>query len=852
MVSQFIYGRRKTGYGQLGDLGDGRYTGEDLSSFQHLWNYTMGEGCDRGSRPECRSYYVTETSAGVVAQIGRTAFVPAGTSQESGDRDTTLLHKYLFSDDEYQKLLEHPEEIFKERDYYGTVEEALAGRAENQPPVSEGGEESTAELLKYFGMTAADAREFLYAVLDSLGEMESRVYIALPEWNARGTWKALALCRKVISCLPSFWVSACGFLTYSSTFHNSQTNMIPRTVKIIFFPNNAENMRRYDSVGAMNYIIDGKNGYLPEVKIDNYNREMLDVFTDCFLNGRKDATWYPTFETLKKAIRPDALLAPENLSCAYFFMELWKQLCRQGWSDDDDEDDLYYIVEAFLGCDAFATEAGRNIAHAFLKACVAKMPMGGTLLNVLCDYYMLAPSFREWVVDWICEKLSESKEDRDFKAILNYSYEDPQLAQAVKERMYQDASFYPAALHREVLDCFAPLSGLESWEERTESLYSRFDELAERCPAFLGHEDTMSAIGDYVVPLCYDGEKKISISMKDLGGLFERDRRFREKHEGMEGMSGFIKQILQDDVLKESLLGQMEDEEIEQLAGWVEEAEEELRIWGYKKPIGYIQDRMKLIKGAALLLGEDGDACVRFLGGIDGREVRRLLVKPELDVREMAERLRFETGRDYLWFYGQLYLAREADQVEILILLMEKEDEGEKQIRGGIIGLNKFWRAVKYQLPRRSDEDLFKKKINRAVNLYYENREITSADIKDMKTVRDFVSQIGLESYLNEGSVFGKLKNLKGGKTSQKSDYSGKNEPSYETGRLPGSESVRAAEGFHEPENSGEEVTRLTQNYGGHDSIERGRAGESNAPVRRAAKEPVEKPKKKGFFGFGR
>ncbi len=33
MVSQFIYGRRKTGYGQLGDLGDGRYTGEDLSSF---------------------------------------------------------------------------------------------------------------------------------------------------------------------------------------------------------------------------------------------------------------------------------------------------------------------------------------------------------------------------------------------------------------------------------------------------------------------------------------------------------------------------------------------------------------------------------------------------------------------------------------------------------------------------------------------------------------------------------------------------------------------------------------------------------------------------------------------------
>ena len=150
MVSQFIYGRRKTGYGQLGDLGDGRYTGEDLSSFQHLWNYTMGEGCDRGSRPECRSYYVTETSAGVVAQIGRTAFVPAGTSQESGDRDTTLLHKYLFSDDEYQKLLEHPEEIFKERDYYGTVEEALAGRAENQPPVSEGGEESTAELLKYF------------------------------------------------------------------------------------------------------------------------------------------------------------------------------------------------------------------------------------------------------------------------------------------------------------------------------------------------------------------------------------------------------------------------------------------------------------------------------------------------------------------------------------------------------------------------------------------------------------------------------------------------------------------------------------------------------------------------------
>lgn len=850
MVSQFIYGRRKTGYGQLGDLGDGRYTGEDLSSFQHLWNYVLAEGCDRGSRPECRSYYVAETSTGVVAQVGRTAFVPAGTSQESGDRDTTLLHKYLFSGREYQELLENPDEIFKERDYYGTVEEALEGRVEKQPPVLDGAEDSTVELLKYFGISAADARDFLYAVLDSLGEMESRVYIALPEWNARGTGKALALCRKVLGCLPPFWVSACGFLTYSSTFHNSQTNMIPRTVKIIFFPNNAENIRRYDSVGAMNYIIDGKNGYLPEVKLDRYNREMMDVFTDCFLNGRKDEKWYPTFRTLMPAIRSDALLAPENLSCAYFFMELWKQLRKQGWSDDDDEDELYYIAETFLGCDAFATEPGKNIAENFLKACVAAIPMGGTLLNILCDYYMLAPFFREWVVDWLCQTLADSEEDKAFKNILNYGYEDPKLGQAVKDRIYQDDRFHPAALHREILDCFKPLSELESWEEIIDTLYSRFDELAEKCPAFLSHEDTMSAIGDYVVPLCYD-DQKLSIPMKALGSLYQRDRRFREKHEGMEGMSGFIKQILQDDVLVVSKLEQMADEEIGQLAGWIEEAEKELRIWGCINPNAHIQNRIKPIEGLALWKSGDGEAFVHFLEEIDERQAGRLLSRQDLDVLELARHMRFENEEDYLWFYERLYLVRKEDQVEILYLIMEEETEESEEGRSGIKGLYKFWNTIRHKMRLHSDEDDCVSKMGRAARAYYKEWGVTSADIKDMKAVKDFVSLIGVEAYMNGGKRSGKSKNPAG-------NSGKKDEPSYAPEQFRGSREPQETERLHGTGNPWENTGGSLQSYGIKEGTEKDRAWETRSPMKSEAKEPVEKEvdakktKKKGIFGFGR
>ncbi|MCI8886593.1 MAG: hypothetical protein HFG70_00755 [Hungatella sp.] len=749
MISQFIYGRCRTGYSQIGDVGQDGYTEEDISGFQLLWNYELAEGCDRNNRPECRNFYVSGTSAGPVVQVGRTAFVPAGTSQESGDRDTTLSHKYLFSQANYHALIKNPRSVFCIDNYCDTVEDALERR--NSIP-SFGGkipEESTRELLEYFGIPEEDAENFIYGILDCVGNLDSRIYIALPEWNSRGTNRAMALCGKILSCFPPFLVSACGFLTYTKTFHNSQTNMIPRTVKVVFYPNNQENVRKYPSVITSNYIVDMKNGYMPVMETDDYTRELIRAFTACFLEGKKDNDWYLFFDSFGPRLPWDALFSPENLSCAYKFLQLLKEL-DEGWPTKFSIDEMYYIIENFLGCKAFSTVD--KPAFSMLDRCERVMPIESDLLNIFCDYYMLMPSSKQMVIEKICRLLLNISMNKDmYLAVLNYAYEEPKLKEDVIDYLYHHPQFYSAALTREMLVSFEHIKAMENWEDQVNALYVRYEELAAKAPEFLMSPNTIDEMNRLAEYLCSERDKEMAVSLEKLGYLYLRDHCFRKEHQGFEGLSRSVITLMAD-TLKKNHLKAMGDPEIEVILGWMEDLEEDQEMPDLSYQFKYLKTRGERIEYLVSLRGTDGDACVEFWKSRGEEHSRKVLSRIRFDIYDLADRMEFKEEENYYQFFGNLFLIAGMQQREVLQLVMEDRDG-----LGGILGLSGVWNVIdKIDQEKRLCQGLMES----VVKEYYDSHEVTASDIKEMKNVKEFLTYINADSYINEASVIGKLKNL--------------------------------------------------------------------------------------------
>lgn len=760
MVSQFLYGRRKNGYTQIGNVETMGYGEEDVSSFQFLWNYELAEGCDYNNRPDCKCFYVAKTSKGLVAQVGRTAFVPAGTSLESGDRDTTLLHKYLFSDSNYRLLMKNSDMIFKIQNFCDTVEEAL--ECEKGRPsygnLEQG--ESTGELLEYFRIPIEHVEDFLYGVLDCVGNMDSRVYIALPEWNGEGTRKAFRLCQKLLACFPPFLVSSCGFLTYTKTFHNSQTNMIPQTVKVVFFPNNQENVRKYASVSGTNYIVDRLNGYFPMMETDDYTRDLVRAFKERFVNGKRDNVWYMFFNSFGSQIPWNTLFFPENLSCAYKFLEMYKQLLY-GWPIKFTIDEMYYIIENFLNCKAFAVF--KDLSMNVLNACEKVMPIGGDLLNIYCDYYMLMPSAKQAVIDKICQLLENfSQNDKLdlYRSVLNYEYEDSRLGKDVAAYMYQDSRFYHAAICQEEITCHERVMQMEKWEEKVEAIYDRYHRLSKEAPDFLLNHDSKVFLNTAMNGLCLDMDERRSISLEELGYLYGRDRRFRKEHPGFEELSQSVVSIVSE-VLEQDRLKYMEDSDIKEVLKWLEDLEEDPEMPDLSYQIIYLKNKKEQLDYLEFLKGTDGDACAKFWKARGEKDSRSILSRMTFDLHVIAEGMEFKDRGNYSFFYGILFLALEDQQLEILRLVME-DDRG----MGGLKGLSGVWDVVK---DRTTDKWKCRDFMRAVIHDYYKEHEVTGADLKEMKSVKDFMTAVHADSYLNDASVMGKLKNLGGKPPKEKS-----------------------------------------------------------------------------------
>lgn len=761
MINQFLYGRTQNGFKELSNVGQAGYSQEDVTGFQHLWVYELADGCDRNLKPESRSFYVSESAIGLTAQVGKTTFVPAGTSKESGNRDTTLLHKYLLSGDDFRTLMACPSHIFEERKYCTTVEEAKEYIEEMSSEImtaKDGEQFSAAELLEYFGIPQDRLPEFLYAVLDAAGNVDTRLYIALPEWNKKGTDMALQLCEKILNCLPTFLVSSCGFLTYTKTYHNSQTNMIPRSVKIIFYPNNFENQKKYNVITEKNYVVDGSAGLFPQVDTNPYTVDMVSAMAEYFMTGEKDNVWYPFFEKFYNMILSDISVAPEAVSCACKFLELKEQM------DNNEEirfdiDEIYFIVENYLDCKEFITQSTVKCDMAFLEKFAEVFTLDGDLLNILCDFYLRLPESKEFVITWICRKLVEHIGNPEiFNAVLNYSYESPELIANVKKRIYADLDFYPAARYLELLNHEEAAAKLKDWNELVDLLYTRMDALYEEWSDFLTDPDTVAMIEELVDRYCMDeGVRRISV--EELRVLYERADKFAKKNiatDFTEIVQKFVRQLLTVDIVEK-----LEPHELKLMKEWRVSLKEneEFGSEEYEEVFGILNRRIIVMEYRELLENGDGEGCVARWKEDGPKKSKTILERLTFDKEKMYEKLSFQVDDTFDEFFFTLFMSRPYERKEILQEIMKNRNG-----HGGIIAMECLWQNISIKGNFLWDEKTnMKYTIQDIMREHYLKNGVSQDEAKDIKSVMEFAEEMRVSNFANDSSVMGKLKNLTGG-----------------------------------------------------------------------------------------
>ena len=254
MKKQFLYGRKKTGYCQLGE----DYQAVDkqlLLQLTSMQNYIVAQGVDVQNLPEEYYAYSEQLEEGKVWIEGKTSFVPAGTSEESGSRDTSMIHKYIYSEDDFLSKLNQPVSASL-LPFFTSVDDYMNGIS---APVDAGEDYTWEQLYEKFNLDDDKLEDFIFCCLDAFTNYEKRVYCYLPTADRDGSLWAKRLMERLLECVPACVVANAGFTTYSHTFYNASVNPIPGNISVIFLPRNQENKMAEESENKNHYIFDFSN-----------------------------------------------------------------------------------------------------------------------------------------------------------------------------------------------------------------------------------------------------------------------------------------------------------------------------------------------------------------------------------------------------------------------------------------------------------------------------------------------------------------------------------------------------------------------------------------------------------------
>ena len=488
MKHQFLYGRKNAGYCQLNQdyLFEDR---KDLLQLETLQNYILVDGVDSRNLPLEYYAYTDEISGERVWIEGLTSFVPGGTSAESGSRDTSMIHKYIYSGEEYEQHI-WAKTVGETRNFFRTVEDYQQGKGVDIE--SQWAKIDFSVLQEKFGFDQEQLADFIVCCLDAFPRPERRVYCYLPSADKDGSMYAKNLMETLLNILPPCVNVGAGFITYSSTFHNVSINPIPGNISVIFIPDTFENRQREVSERNNNYIFDFKN-YERQNKLKHYEHimPMISAIINDMQLGYKHNT-LSTYERLVYFVKNDVAVDADFLGFFCLHIRL-KSILKQ---KENRKEILYPTIASTIGklleFEETFTEAGKKEILQEVENLMQCCRYAQVDLEWIDYIYKSGELCRNKIIYCLCNaclrfaKEAPHDENGNILIITNFEYTDVDLNNRILSIIYSEERYFLVG-QRLIFETLTPLKndpGKSASKKRT-LLFSSVSGLYKVYPKFV-------------------------------------------------------------------------------------------------------------------------------------------------------------------------------------------------------------------------------------------------------------------------------------------------------------------------------------------------------------------------------
>jgi len=438
MIYKYIYGRLGDGYTCI-NKDELPFLNRDYDQLKNFISYERPEDISEEDLPDEFYFYNDELSIGRVGILGRTCFVKGGAGV-SGARDTSFSQKYIFTGEDYDRLLNGTAEMFTARSYFGSADEYLANHISLEYPlINEKYKTQTSEKL---GLSENEFVLLLYCCIDAFADSEKRVYIMLPENDKCGSMTATVIMQAIFDAIPSFLLANAGFMTYAPTFDSNTMNPIPNSVSVVFIKRNAENIYRAGRIPGKNYLFDFTNNVFPNCRIDDNtfntiyaiwkNENIKRVINSCLSGIFSRGT------SIKAEIFAHLLVLAKELPDVDEWNRdsLDKQL-------EEKKDAVLFIINNNAGG---LEQDGISMLDNNVKLILKKSRFDERYLDFVGDLYSSTGEYREMLLNTLCDRALERAEADDEDGVLDitdFEYSDELLNDDILDKAYSDKKYFP-------------------------------------------------------------------------------------------------------------------------------------------------------------------------------------------------------------------------------------------------------------------------------------------------------------------------------------------------------------------------------------------------------------------------
>lgn len=568
MIYQFIYGRKNEGYCQINSSDNMLYNDmpynsmplygmpqcaipsygmtddtkasksmmfqkNDLLKFENLKSYNISADIDKANLPQAYYFYNDDTSHGKACILGKTSHVPGRTSKESGDRDTSFLHKYIFINEDYQKVLNSPKELYRERIYFNNINEYKALSENNlnehfaEMPYTQaflqnengsyfrtepndkknniGGEsfqtESEGSINSFFDELSISnelLEKFIFCCLEVFPKYDKRIYCYLPSNDKSGSDKALKLMKLIMMTLPPCILSGAGYLTYSPTFHNAISNPIPGNISVVFIPRNEENLRNSKNEQEYNFIFDFVNNTGPIVNMSQMGAAMIGKIIKCIYEQNLTEV-EDIYNELNKAISQYKPVDSGFLGAFYLYYlfnnmyKLNKANCIKFKKT---------IVMALKDMSRYQeeiTDYGNtliiNVINTLLN-CIDYDEVDLELIDLTFEYSRLCKNIIIRALSDKClETVNEKRDDKLF-LIVDHPFQNNEITILLMQKIYSDKEYYSATYMIVARSLNVLINSRLNAEKKIVKVLEAVDSLYQQYPGLAKTEEFIIVIKD--------------------------------------------------------------------------------------------------------------------------------------------------------------------------------------------------------------------------------------------------------------------------------------------------------------------------------------------------------------------